>query len=85
MTGARTHSHSDLSSVALPADESVATVASPAAVATHNPVCDDADLEAAISALEISWLRAGIIMNAITLRSVAVSETVSKSTSTVGA
>jgi hypothetical protein len=45
----------------------------------------DGDLEAAIAALEVSWLRAGICMNAITLRSVAVSETVSNSTSTVGA
>ncbi|UFS77192.1 hypothetical protein LPB73_07390 [Tardiphaga sp. 37S4] len=86
MTGAPFLSNSDLSSVALPADESVAAAVSPAAVATQICIGDvDADLEAAITALEISWLRAGIVMNAITLRSVAVSETVSKSTSTVEA
>jgi hypothetical protein len=34
----------------------------------------DADLEASISALELSWLRCGIIMNHMTLRSCALSE-----------
>jgi hypothetical protein len=75
MTGAHIHSHSDLSSVALPADESVAAAVSPAAAVTPPFIGDvDADLEAAISALEVSWLRCGIIMNHMTLRSCALSE-----------
>jgi hypothetical protein len=45
----------------------------------------DPDLEAAIAALEVSWLRAGILMNAATLAAIAVSESLSNSTSSVGA
>ncbi|SFM00104.1 hypothetical protein SAMN03159423_4827 [Bradyrhizobium sp. NFR13] len=41
----------------------------------------DADLEAAIVALEISWLRCGIVMNAATLATIAASESFSNSTS----
>jgi hypothetical protein len=65
----------DLSSVALPADESVAAAVSPAAVATHNCIGDvDADIEVTTAALVTSWLRGGIIMNHMTLRSCALSE-----------
>jgi len=45
----------------------------------------DADLETAITALELSWLRAGILMNAATLATIAASESFSNSTSSVGA
>lgn len=42
---------------------------------------DNAELEEAVRALEIEWLRAGIIMNAMTLRVIAASDSVSKSVS----
>jgi hypothetical protein len=45
----------------------------------------DADLEGAIVALEVSWLRIGIVMNAATLATIAASESISKSTSLVKA
>lgn len=45
----------------------------------------DPDLEAAIPALELSWLRAGILMNAATLATIAASESFANSTSSVGA
>jgi hypothetical protein len=45
----------------------------------------DPDLEAAITALEVSWLRAGILMNAATLATIAASESFANSTSSVGA
>ena len=55
--------------------------------ALSSPLIGDIDpeLEAAITALELSWLRAGILMNAATLATIAASENFANSTSSVGA
>lgn len=73
-----------------PAPVGVSSLDLPAAssgVAGLSDCISDVDpvLEAEIQRLEVQWLRAGIVMNAATLATIAASESFSNSTSSVGA